>query len=87
METPVAIWLILTSLTLLSFTLVEGGWLGAVSTAVIVAIATMKSALVIDHYMEARHAPPRWRILYKLWNFTAAAIIVVGQLLSAGPSS
>jgi len=80
------VWLVVVGLTILSFVLVEGSWLGPVSAAAVVAIAAVKSAMVIDHYMEARHAPARWRFLYKLWNFSAAAIIAIGQFMSVSPT-
>ena len=79
---PVAVWLLLVGLTLCSVGLFEGGWLGQAAPLVIVLIAAWKSRLVILHFMEARHAPGHWRVLYELWNFAAAATLVIGYLMS-----
>lgn len=81
-ERPVRVWLLLMGLTLCSVALFEGGWLGPAASIVIVLIAAWKSRMVILHFMEARHAPGHWRVLYELWNFAAAATLLIGYLVS-----
>lgn len=83
MNIPSVVWLLLVGLTLVSVGLFEGGVLGSALSVVIVLIAAVKSRMVILHYMEAKHASGRWRFLYELWNFAAAATIIIGYVLSA----
>jgi Prokaryotic Cytochrome C oxidase subunit IV len=79
---PTLIWAGLMSLTLISVALFESGWLGRMSSVLIVLIAAFKSRLVILHYMEATHAARHWRFLYETWNFAVTATITIGYLLS-----
>lgn len=80
------VWVILISLTLLSVALFETGWLGKMSSVLIVLIAAVKSRLVIIHYMEAKHAARHWRFLYETWNFAVTATITIGYILSVSRS-
>lgn len=76
--TPARVWALLCALTLLAVALVERGGLPQVSAVAVVLIAAVKSRLVILHYMEVRHASPHWGRLYELWNFTIAALFIIG---------
>jgi heme/copper-type cytochrome/quinol oxidase subunit 4 len=78
---PTLAWVMLIGLTLLSVALFESGWLGRMSSVLIVLIAAVKSRLVIIHYMEATRAARHWRFLYETWNFAVSATIVIGYLL------
>lgn len=82
-RSPLAVWLLLMALTLVSFALFEGRLLASLSTLVIVAIAACKARLVVKHFMEVAHAPGHWRFLYETWVFVAAAIIVIGHYVAA----
>ena len=75
------IWVTLMSLTGLSVALFEGGWLGRMSSVLIVLIAAVKARLIILYYMEARSAARHWRFLYETWNFAVSATIIIGYLL------
>lgn len=77
-----AVWLLLMSLTLVSFGVFEGHVLRSLSTLVVVAIAAGKAHLVVKHFMEVAHAPGNWRFLYETWVFVAAAIIVIGHYVA-----
>ncbi len=79
---PVITWLLLVCLTLTSVGVFEGDWLGALSTLVIVLIAGIKAHMVMMHFMEAAHAPGRWRLLYETWVFAAAALIAIGHYVT-----
>ena len=81
MNVPSVVWLALIGLTLISVGLFEGGMLGPALSVVIVLIAAVKSRMVILHFMEAKHVSGRWRFLYELWNFSAAATIIIGYVL------
>lgn len=72
----------LIALTLLSLVVFEGHFLGSLAVLAMVAIAAIKSRLVIIHFMEATHAPGNWRFLYETWNFVVAAIIVIGHYVT-----
>ncbi len=79
------IWAVLVGLTLLSVYAVEDAVLGHLTTFGVILIAGIKARLVILDYMEARHAPPRWRFLYETWNFAAMAIIAIGYFVANTP--
>lgn len=79
---PSWIWGVLASLTVMSVGICEGTLLGPYTTLAIVLIAAVKARLVILHYMEAVRAPGHWRFLYETWNFSAAAIIVIGHYVT-----
>ena len=70
------------ALTLLSVSFFEGGWLGSMSTLLIVLLAALKVRMVILYYMEATSAARHWRFLYETWNFAVSATIIIGYLLS-----
>jgi heme/copper-type cytochrome/quinol oxidase subunit 4 len=81
-NSPMVVWCILCGLTLLSVSLVEGGWHRSVASVVIVLIAALKSRMVILHYMEAYRAARHWRFLYETWNFAVTSTIIIGYLMS-----
>jgi hypothetical protein len=81
LRAPASIWAALVSLTWLSILLVGRGWLGVYSSVAIIVIAALKARVVILHYMDATHAPARWRFLYELWNFVAATVFVLGYFI------
>ena len=85
MKSPRIIWLLLVMLTLLSVGIAEKEWLHPVSFVAIVLIAAAKARMVILHYMEASHAPLRWRFLYETWNFCMAAVVIIGQFMPMQP--
>ncbi len=79
---PSALWAVLIGLSVLSVALIEKQTLGFYGVGGIILISAIKSRLVILHYMEAKHAEPKWRFLYEIWNFTAAAIIIIGHYMT-----
>lgn len=82
LRSPLTVWLVLMTLTVVSFVLFEGHVLASLSTFVIVAIAAQKAHLVVKHFMEVAHAPGHWRFLYETWVFVVAAIIVIGHYVA-----
>lgn len=78
MNKPYTVWLVLIAMTLTSFLIFEGDMLASLSALVIIAIAALKSRLVIEHFMEVAHAPGNFTFLYRTWNFVVAAIIIIG---------
>ncbi len=78
LTTPYKVWLVLITMTFVSFLIFEGGTLASLSAIAIVVIAAVKSRLVIEHFMEVAHAPGNFPLLYRTWNFVVAAIIIIG---------
>lgn len=77
-----AVWIVLCGLTVFSVAFSHGvSWRSSASILAVL-IAAAKTRLVILNFMESRHALPHWRLLYDVWNFAAAATIIVGYILS-----
>lgn len=69
-------WLTLLVLTLLMWFL--RGYRGAEWVVFVVLIlVAIKGQLVIDRFMELRHAPIMWRIALSGWLFTVLGVVVV----------
>ncbi len=81
-QSPLAIWLYLMVLTSAAFAICEGKLFASFSTLAIILLAAFKARLVILYFMEARHVPRPWRLLYETWNFAVAAIIVIGHYVT-----
>lgn len=47
-----------------------------VGTVAIVMIAAFKIRLVLLHFMELRHAPTPWRLIFEAWVLIATAAIL-----------
>lgn len=47
-----------------------------VGTVAIVLIAAFKIRLVLLHFMELRHAPTPWRLIFEAWVLIATAAIL-----------
>jgi hypothetical protein len=74
---PVTIvWAVLTAATLVSFWLGEGH--GATKTAAVLVIVTgfMKVALIGEHFMELRTAPPQLRCSFLGWCVVVPAVLL-----------
>jgi Prokaryotic Cytochrome C oxidase subunit IV len=79
---PVAVWLYLCALSVLSVAQLEQHWSRWIVPLLVVVIAALKAQLIIRAYMEAGRARALWRYLYNAWTFAAAATIGIGYLLS-----
>ena len=78
-RSPLAIWIALVALTLISVAIAEGALLRSFSFVAITFIAAAKSRMIILDYMEARNTPGRWRFLYTSWTYAVTAVIVAGH--------
>ncbi|AEH10046.1 MULTISPECIES: cytochrome C oxidase subunit IV family protein [Protofrankia] len=78
-DSAVAVWWVLTALTTGSFVVIEGGLVTSIAAALITAMTAYKARLIILHFIEAKHAPATWRLLYLTWAFAMTSIIVVGN--------
>jgi hypothetical protein len=81
-KTPFRLWIFLIGLTISAWAVFEGDAPNLLAGTVVVFIAAIKSRLVILHYMEAKNAPKKWRTLYETWNFTCAALIIIGNAVT-----
>lgn len=71
------VWIVLACATLLVGWLADGHAVEP-RTAVTIAflVAAFKARMVLLHYMELRHAPLRWRLLFEAWAGLAAGGIL-----------
>jgi Prokaryotic Cytochrome C oxidase subunit IV len=74
------IWLLLMALTLLSTLLAEGSEHAEYAVVTIFVIAAAKGDLVIMHYMEAGHAQPHWKLLYRAWLGVVTVLLISGHI-------
>lgn len=78
------VWVLLVTMTLIAFGVVEKGVAGTGTTLVIIALAAAKTHLVLVRFMEIPLAPGNFRWLYQTWNFVVTAIIIIGFYVALG---
>jgi len=78
------IWGLLCALTVVSVSLAENAGLRGYASAIIVLIASIKSRMVIVHFMEVGQAAKHWGVLYAAWNAVVATTLIIGYLMSVG---
>ncbi|KLL09694.1 MULTISPECIES: cytochrome C oxidase subunit IV family protein [Protofrankia] len=78
-DSAVAVWWVLAALTTGSFVVIEGGLVTSIAAVLVIVMTAYKVRLIILHFIEARHGPAIWRLLYLTWAFVMATIIVVGH--------
>lgn len=72
-----AIWLLLMVATCATtWWLSKDGVSAQFGTIAIVLIAAFKIRLVLMHFMELRHAPTPWRLIFEAWVLIATAAIL-----------
>lgn len=77
----IATWLALLVLTLLMWFL--RGYRGADWLPVLVLVTVaIKGQLVIDRFMELRHAPVLWRLAVSGWLFTVLSVVAIVRVTS-----
>ncbi|MCX7897606.1 MAG: cytochrome C oxidase subunit IV family protein [Rhodocyclaceae bacterium] len=79
-----SIWLVLISLTGAGAWLAESGHVGWPLTLTVAALIALKGRLVIDHYMELRWAPRRFRRALLAFVLIAAACAIVSHAVAKG---
>ncbi len=79
---PSTIWLILLALSLFSTFVAEGSGHATYAIGAIFIIAAAKGDLVIMHYMEAAHAEPHWKFMYRAWLALVTLLMVAGHLIA-----
>jgi bacteriorhodopsin len=78
---PRSIWLILMALSLFSTFVAEGSKHALYAIGAVFIIAAVKGDLVIIHYMEARHAAPHWRFMYRSWLVAMVVLLIAGHVI------
>ncbi len=74
-------WLLLVMVTAVTVYLGASTLTLATQVGAVLAVAVIKSALIIDGFMELRHTQRRWRIIMYGWPVAMSLIIAVTLLL------
>lgn len=70
-------WVTLVCASVATWLLIEDKGLSAPSAvSLILLIAVIKVRMIVLHYMELKHAPLRWRLVFELWPVVAACLIL-----------
>ena len=70
-------WFFLVCASVATWLLIEDKGLSAPSAiSLILLIAVVKVRMIVLHYMELKHAPLRWRLVFELWPVVAASLIL-----------
>lgn len=78
LRTPLSvthIWIILIVLTMVSVFTGERRALGMFSDPAIIILSSLKARWVVQDYMEARHVPGPWLVLFEAWLAAVAFIM------------
>lgn len=79
-STLTRVWLALVALTAVSVIVAERLGMREVAIVAIFVIAAIKGELILDHFMEARHAERHWPIMYGIWLIVVTLLLVGGHL-------
>lgn len=80
-----ALWLVLLAVTGVTYWLGESGQLGQASMLPVLGIfgiAFVKGWVIINDFMELRHAPRLWRNLLLAWLLVVTSMILLAYWLS-----
>ena len=70
-------WFMLVCASVATWLLIEDQGLTApAAVSLILLIAVIKVRMIVLHYMELKHAPSRWRLVFELWPVVAATLIL-----------
>ena len=79
------VWIVLMTVTCVStWGMSRDAFLPAAATVTIFLIAALKARLVLGHFMELRHAPRGWRLLFEAWVILITAAITGIYLQAPG---
>lgn len=82
-STLTRVWLVLVVLTAVSVIVAERLGMREVAIVAIFVIAAIKGELILDHFMEARHAERHWPIMYGIWLIVVTLLLVGGHLTTS----
>jgi hypothetical protein len=80
-DRPTAAWLALVAITLITWLWGRQEVAGAVLVLPALLFALVKGQLLVDHFMEARHAGPFWRLLLGGYLIVVTAGIAAAFLI------
>lgn len=69
------IWIILIALTMVSVFTGESRALGIFSDPAIIILGSLKAQWVVLDYMEARHVPGPWLVMFEAWLAAVAFVM------------
>ncbi len=76
------VWLVLMLATCATtWWLSKDGVSAVVGTIAILLIAMIKIRLVVMHFMEVRHAPRKWRLIYEVWLAVVTTVLIAVYLI------
>lgn len=71
------LWLVLISLTLFSAWMAERTDPGFISVAIMAAVLAIKGRIIVDHFMELKHAHKLLRSLMRAYFYVIPALIII----------
>jgi len=74
------LWLVLLSLTLFSAYMAERATPGAISVIIMAAVLAIKGRIIVDNFMELKHAHKVLRGLMRLYFYVIPALIILVYL-------
>ena len=74
------LWLVLIGLTLLSAYMAERAEPGFISVAIMAAVLAVKGRIIVDHFMELKHAHKVLRRLMHTYFYVIPSLIIVVYL-------
>jgi len=75
-----ALWLLLIGLTLFSAYMAERAEPGFISVAIMAAVLAIKGRIIVDHFMELKHAHKLLRTLMRVYFYVIPALIIIVYL-------
>ena len=74
------LWLLLIGLTLFSAYMAERSSSGFFSIAIMAAVLAIKGRIIVDHFMELKHAHKLLRALMRVYFYVIPTLIIVAYL-------
>jgi len=75
-----ALWLLLITLTLFSAYMAERANPGFISVAIMAAVLAIKGRVIVDHFMELKHAHKLLRSLMRTYFYVIPSLIIIVYL-------
>ncbi len=75
-----ALWLLLITLTLFSAYMAERANPGFISVAIMAAVLAIKGRIIVDHFMELKHAHKLLRSLMRTYFYVIPSLIIIVYL-------
>ena len=81
MDKNIKIWLLLMSLTLLSYLIAVFGLIDSGAVVVLLLITLLKGQLIIDYFMGLREVRLSYRLIPIIWLIMVLSLILVAYLI------